>query len=202
MRQSIIEGYAEDASLLIQSFEAISSAALLSHVVRFIPKTPCNIIEIGAGTGRDAAWLASKGHTVTAVEPVFEFREAGKSLHTSSSISWLNDSLPLLNHVNKQNEQYELALLISVWQHVPDKEKLTSLTRLRSLLTKGGQLIISIRNGAGSTKRQCFPTTATETIMLAQQCGFELVMSKNVSSAQKQNIAAKVTWTWLVFSIS
>ena len=49
MEQSVINGYAEDASFLIQSFEAISSPDLLLHVSEFIPDYACRIIEIGAG---------------------------------------------------------------------------------------------------------------------------------------------------------
>jgi len=200
MEQSVINGYAEDASFLIQSFEAISSPDLLLHVSEFIPDYACRIIEIGAGTGRDAAWLASKGIDVLAVEPVSEFREAGKLLHPSPQIEWINDSLPSLSKILQRNERYELALLVSVWQHVPKKSKLASLTNLRSILGKDGKLIISVRNGPGSIKRKCYPTSAKETIEFAQQCGFKLITSRNADSVQSINQRAKVTWTWLVFT--
>lgn len=200
MEQSVINGYAEDASFLIQSFEAISSPDLLLHVSEFIPDYACRIIEIGAGTGRDAAWLASKGIDVLAVEPVSEFREAGKLLHPFPQIEWINDSLPSLSKILQRNERYELALLVSVWQHVPKKSKLTSLTNLRSILGKNGKLIISVRNGPGSIKRKCYPTSAKETIEFAQQCGFKLITSRNADSVQSINQRAKVTWTWLVFT--
>jgi len=114
MEQSVINGYAEDVSFLIQLFEAISSPDLLAHVLDVIPNYKCRVIEIGAGTGRDAAWLASKGLDVSAVEPVSEFREAGKLLHPSPQIEWFNDSLPSLSRILQQNELYELALLVSV----------------------------------------------------------------------------------------
>ena len=160
MEQAVISGYSEDASYLISSFESISSPELLSHVLKFIPDSKCRILEIGAGTGRDAAWLASKGHDVLAVEPVSEFREAGKSLHPSSQIEWIDDSLPSLSQLLQLNENYELVLLISVWQHVPKEDKLVSLKNLRSILNKDARLIISVRNGPGSIKRKCYPTNA------------------------------------------
>lgn len=200
MEQSVINGYAEDASFLIQSFEAISSSDLLSHVSDFIPNSKCRVIEIGAGTGRDAAWLASKGSNVLAVEPVSEFREAGKSLHPSPQIEWFNDSLPSLSGIIQRNELYELALLISVWQHVPKKEKLASLISLRSILCKDGKLIISVRNGPGSIKRKCYPTSAIQTIDFAQQCNFKLIFSHNAESVQVSNQKSNITWTWLVFT--
>ncbi len=202
MEQSIIDGYVEEADVLIPSYEAISSSNLLSHVSEFIPQSKCRIIEIGAGTGRDAAWLVSNGHDVLAVEPVSAFREAGIALHQSPKIEWLNDSLPSLYHTKERNEQYDLALLISVWQHIPKGEKHSSLTSLRSIIRNSGTLIISVRNGPGSSKRKCYPTSAKETINIARQCGFNLVTNREANSVQKNNQAANVTWSWLVFCAS
>lgn len=202
MEQHIIDGYVEDASFLIPSFEAIPSSDLLANVVDFIPDYNCRVIDIGAGTGRDAAWLASQGLNVSAIEPVSEFRQAGKSLHPSALIEWFNDSLPSLSLITQLNEKYELALLISVWQHVPESEKITSLTNIHSILNENGRLIISVRNGPGSINRKCYATSAEETITQAQQCGFKLIFSCNALSAQKGNIKSKVTWTWLVFNLS
>jgi len=202
MEQCVIDGYIEDSRFLIQSFEAISSPDLLSHVLDFIPNSNCRVIEIGAGTGRDAAWLASKGLNVLAVEPVSEFREAGKSLHPSPLIEWFNDSLPSLSQIIQQKKSYQLALLISVWQHVPTDDKIASLTNLHSILDKKGKLIISVRNGLGAINRKCYPTSAKETISIAQQCGFKLVFSTDALSAQKSNKKSNVTWSWLVFEVA
>ena len=43
-------------------FEAIRSEELLSPVIDLLPSTPCEVADIGAGTGRDAAWLVSQGN--------------------------------------------------------------------------------------------------------------------------------------------
>ena len=42
-----------------------------------LPVTPAAILDIGAGTGRDAAWLAELGHDVIAVEPVQAMMQEG-----------------------------------------------------------------------------------------------------------------------------
>jgi 2-polyprenyl-3-methyl-5-hydroxy-6-metoxy-1,4-benzoquinol methylase len=199
MEQCVIDGYVENSSFLIQSFEAISSPDLLRHVLSFIPSSNCSVLEIGAGTGRDAAWLASKGFNVSAVEPVAEFREAGKLLHPSPLIEWFNDSLPSLFKIIQQKNTYQLVLLISVWQHVPKNDKFASLTNLHSILEHNGRLIISVRNGPGAIKRKCYPTSVKETISIAKHCGFKLIFSRNALSAQSSNNKSNVTWDWLVF---
>ena len=57
MYQEIIDGYATDAASLIPAFEAFSSETLLAPVIELIPKAGM-VLDTGAGTGRDASWLA------------------------------------------------------------------------------------------------------------------------------------------------
>jgi S-adenosylmethionine-dependent methyltransferase len=41
----------------------------------FLPKKPQHILDIGGGSGPDAAWLASLGHSITLIEPSDEQRD-------------------------------------------------------------------------------------------------------------------------------
>ncbi|WP_390616376.1 class I SAM-dependent methyltransferase [Maricurvus nonylphenolicus] len=198
MEDCIINGYAEDSELLIQSFESINSVELLSHVSDYIPNKGA-LIDVGAGTGRDAACIASSELKVLAVEPVLEFRTAARQLHLSPNIEWIDDSLPHLSKVCSLNDTFDAALLVSVWQHVKSEDKASCLRTLRSILNVGGKLIISVRSGPGSPKRKCYPTTPQETSELAGHCGFDLLASHEASSLQKTNQKAGVKWTWLVF---
>ncbi len=75
-------------------------------------------MDIGAGTGRDAAWLASLSHTVVATEPVDALREAGMARRASPNISWVKDGLPELSYVLALGQVFDLVLLCAVWQHV------------------------------------------------------------------------------------
>lgn len=198
---SIIDGYTEDAEYLIPSFESINSSELLSHVSEYIPKSG-RLVEIGAGTGRDAAWLASNELKVLAVEPVAKFRCVGKKLHTSSNIDWIDDSLPTLSKVRSLEKFYDAALLVSVWQHIKPDDIYASLENLRSILNQDAKLIMSLRLGPGSLKRKCYATSPQETVRLAEQCGFTLVASYSADSVQKSNQNAGVTWVWLVFEVN
>ena len=199
MEESIINGYVQDADFLIEAYEAISSVNVLSYVSEFIPPNASNIIDIGAGTGRDAAWLASKGHDVLAVEPVGEFRQAGANIHSSSNITWLNDSLPCLSQVISNGQLYDLALLVAVWHHIPNEEKLASLNNARRVLNENGVLILSVRNGPGTLSRTCYSFSAKQTIGLANRCNLTLIANQAAQSVQKHNQESNVSWHWLVF---
>lgn len=198
--RSSISGYAANADYLIPAYEAISTPDVFTHVLDFLPKQPARIIEIGAGTGRDAAWLASQSHQLTAVEPVEKFREAGMFLHPSPLIQWIDDRLPFLPHVLESQEAFDLVLLVSVWQHLAPEERPASMANLSKLLSPCGRIIMSIRHGLGSSDRECFPATAAETIELASQNGLKILAQRSAESVQIKNRLAGVTWTWLVLS--
>ena len=55
--------------------------------------------DIGAGTGRDANWLAEQGWEVLAVEPS-KFRELGEE-NSNPRVTWLDDTLPDLQKLRR-----------------------------------------------------------------------------------------------------
>ena len=87
-------GYAEQAEDLVAKYEAIDFAAKHGAVLPFLPAAPASVLDIGAGTGADAAWLAARGYRVVAVEPTAALRSRAMALHPSPAIEWIDDSLP------------------------------------------------------------------------------------------------------------
>lgn len=89
--QDVLEGYAAVATAdFIAAYDGLSPEIIYEHVIDLFPDRSITIADIGAGTGRDAAWFAAKGHDVLAIEPVRELREAGQALHPAANISgWM-----------------------------------------------------------------------------------------------------------------
>ena len=82
---------------LIAGYDTLPPEQIYAAVRDFLPRAPSRIADIGAGTGRDAAWLAEQGHRVLAVEPVRAFREAGVALH-GGQVEWLDEEHILYKH--------------------------------------------------------------------------------------------------------
>jgi protein-L-isoaspartate O-methyltransferase len=82
------EGYAREAAQLIARYESVPQEQKHRKVAHLIAGEPRSVLDIGAGSGADAAWYASLGHRVVAVEPVDEPRRAAMTLHPSPSIEW------------------------------------------------------------------------------------------------------------------
>lgn len=198
MISDILTRYAASADNLIARFEAIPSEQHLSPVIDLLPARASRIADIGAGTGRDAAWLTKKGHQVAAVEPVDELREAGMQLHPEESISWINDCLPDLVALRRL-QPFDLVLLSAVWHHLQNSERQAALRQLRTIVAKGGLLIISLRHGGKEHEGFVFPVSTDETIAMAERESFELLRQRQTGPMQERSRAAGVQWTWLVF---
>jgi SAM-dependent methyltransferase len=193
----VLRGYAAHAGRLIPQFEALSSEDVLGAVLDLLPSQPSRVLEIGAGTGRDAAWLAGRGHAVLAVEPVDELREAGRALHASPSIEWVDDRLPDLVRIAARAERYDLVLSVAVWQHLRPEDHMRAAANLAALVAPNGRLIVSIRHGPGSPERTCYPASPDDFIRAAEGAGLDLLANRHAESIQPRNQDAGVTWTWL-----
>ena len=196
---NVLQGYAEDAPELVDRFESLSTDAILAPVRDLLPCSPCRILDVGAGTGRDAAWFARQGHEVVAVEPVAGLRSAGIERHPCAGLVWIDDRLPDLEAVAATGVRFDLILLDGVWQHLPPPDHPRGLDALAALLAPGGKLILSVRHGPGAANRPCFPADVEALIAEADRLCLSLLRRQSAPSIQEANRLAGVTWTWLAF---
>lgn len=196
-RPEVLRGYADVAAELIPRFEALRPLDVLGPVAALLPKLPSRILDVGAGTGRDAAWLVESGHHVVAVEPVDELREAGMRLHPSEQIKWVNDELPSLETLQNDAAGYDLVLVAGVWQHLLPKDHRQALRVLADKVQPRGRLIISLRHGPGPASRPCYPADPDCVVAYAEDAGLRLQMRCFAPSIQQGNRDLGVTWTWV-----
>lgn len=196
MSDAII-GYEEDAVKLIPRYNAISCDELFSVVLNVFPTSPASIIDIGAGTGRDAAWLAQKGHNVLAVEPVEAFRRVGAETFPFANVRWIDDRLPSLEASIAQGETFDFGLMSGVWQHLSPEERTPALNAISQLIKPDGTFLMSVRHGPGVNNRPVFKSERQATIDLILSQGFEITQINFRPSVQSENIARGVMWTWI-----
>jgi SAM-dependent methyltransferase len=193
----ILAGYSRDSADLIPRFEALRTPDVLAPAMALLPDRPSRILDVGAGTGRDSAWFARRGHAVVAVEPVPELRHAGMDLHRHANLAWLDDSLPRLAALAGKRSQFDLVLAVGVWQHLRPARQPEALATLAALLAPAGRLILSVRHGPGAPARPCFPADVDAMIAWGQAAGLELRLRREAESVQQRNRDAGVSWTWL-----
>jgi SAM-dependent methyltransferase len=196
VRVSGTEHYAEEAPDLLQRYESISFTDTHRSVMHLIPKSPCHVLDIGAGTGRDAAGFAALGHRVVAVEPTEEMRRGAMAMHPSPLIEWLDDGLPDLAILLARGEQFDVVMLSAVWMHLDERQRRRAIPNVAALVRAGGAMIMTLRHGPVPPGRRMFEVSAEETIGLAQPVGFRCVLNRQAESSLRQ---PGVTWTRLAF---
>jgi SAM-dependent methyltransferase len=199
-RVSGTEGYAEEAGELFKSYESLLAADVHRAVLHLIPTAPSHILDIGSGTGRDAAWFAAQGHRVVAVEPTDALRLPAMALHPSPRIEWLNDSLPDLASLRRRGERFDVVMLTAVWMHLDAQQRRQAMPNVAALVRAGGAVIMMIRHGPVPAGRRMFEVSPEETIELAQTQGLHPVLNLRMESSQEANRIAGITWTNLAFA--
>lgn len=126
-------------------------------------------LDVGAGSGRDAAWLAELGFDVVAAEPEAGMRRAAVLHHPEAAVRWVDDRLPGLERVHALGLSFDLILLAAVWQHVAPADRQRAFRRLATLIAPGGVLVITLRHGAAPPGRSMHEVTLGELEMLARQ---------------------------------
>jgi len=190
------QGYADEADRLVTSYEELTFEGVQREVLHLIPTAPCRTLDIGAGTGRDAAALAARGHYVTAMEPTAELRAHGQRLHRSPNIVWGDDSLPELKTLRAAGARFDLVMATAVWMHLDDGERAAAMRNVAALVAPGGRLLMSLRYGPVPPGRRMFAVPAEETIAQAAEGGLSLIHRSNREDMKGRD---DVTWTVLAF---
>lgn len=192
-------GYAENAAELISRYESLTFPQKHQALLELVPGRCSRVLDVGAGTGGDAGWLAERGHEVVAVEPTAEFRNYASTRYPSRRIEWVDDCLPDLAAVVGRRQSFGLIVVSAVWMHLDREERAAAMRVLESLLSPGGLLYISLRHGPIPDGRTMFDVTPAETVADGEASGLEVVLNRCEASAQAMNRQAGITWSQLAF---
>jgi SAM-dependent methyltransferase len=176
-RTDPISIYGENAEALAERYEAVSSEAMLAPVLAALPLPAAGrmALDIGAGTGRDAAWLAGLGYQVVAAEPAAGMRRVAATRHGDIGIRWLDDALPALDRTHALSLSFDIILLSAVWQHILPADRGRAFRKIATLLKPGATLIMTLRNGPAPAEMEMHSTSTTEIEGFARTCGLEVL---------------------------
>jgi SAM-dependent methyltransferase len=197
-RISGTEGYAEEAELLVRQYESIRFADAQRRVMHLFPTVPARVLDIGAGTGRDAAGFAALGHSVVAVEPTAELRVKAMELHPSPRIEWVDDGLPELATIVRRGTPFDVVMLTAVWMHLDAEQRRRAMPVVARLVAPGGKMMLSQRHGPIPPGRRMFDVSADETIGLAEAEG--MVAMLRIQHDDSTLRRPGVSWDRLVFA--
>lgn len=173
--QTIIAPYIREAEQLAKRYESVSFEDVHGGLIALIPGTPGVVLDVGAGSGRDAAWFARRGHKVIAVEPAGSLRQLAGHLHHEPNIRWVDAALPELAEVAVLGMRYDIIWLSAVWMHLPPSQRDPAMHKMAALLKPRGRVFVSLRHGPKPPGRVIYKVTVEEVSTLARPCGLATV---------------------------
>jgi SAM-dependent methyltransferase len=194
-----IAAYDAQALRLVAEYEALDPNDYRATYSTLIPAGAGRLaLDVGAGSGRDAAWLASLGFDVVAVEPASGMREAGQRLHSEAQIRWLDDRLPALEATHALGLSFDIILLSAVWQHVAGSDRSRAFRKLCTLLKPGGLLVITLRHGPAPADRPMHPVSTGEVEAFAREHGLAVIKAERAPATP---LRPGVTWTTMCLAL-
>ncbi|ERB67319.1 hypothetical protein N779_00770 [Vibrio coralliilyticus OCN008] len=129
--------YEKNAIKLAKQYDSLKFESVHKSWSAYWPNSGVKVLDVGAGSGRDARWFSERGCSVVAIEPSQYLREIGKQ-NCSDKVVWLADSLPSLEQAICLVEQYDVVLLSAVWMHLPVNQRDMAIRVLSNLLSDNG----------------------------------------------------------------
>lgn len=189
--------YGAYADAFIERYESVAFEDVHRELIARLPRYHAWVLDVGAGSGRDAAALAGDfHHRVVAVEPCLPMREGAIARHPHPNIRWIDDRLPTLTGVRCLNESFDLILLSAVWMHVHPDERDEAIGNLAALMRPGANLAVSFKSLPDGA-RGMWPVDARELERQAHNAGLDLVASSE--SADRLGREG-ITWSTLIFT--
>ena len=187
---------------LSKTFEQVHQS-WLNYLTPVLNKKDARILDLGAGAGRDSKYMAEQGASnnvsITAIEPALTLAQLGKQQTQGLNVRWLQDSLPDLHAVTKQEVSFDLILLSAVWMHIPDSQRSRSLRKLANLLKPGGKLVISLRHGPSGDERNMFDVCSDRLLQRGKKCGLlPLLVTENHKDVLEREA---VSWQTVVLQL-
>jgi SAM-dependent methyltransferase len=193
-----IRWYEANAEDLSRRYESVAAETVHGWLVDLLPAAPALVLDVGAGTGRDAAWLVSRGLEVVAVEPSARMNAEGQRLHPAPAIRWVVDTLPGLGRIIHLGLSFDLILLSAVWMHIAPVDRARAFRKLITLLKPGGRLAITLRHGPAEPERGIYAVSQAEVEALSRTHG---AFIERVADSKDELGRGAVTWTQIAIRL-
>ncbi len=121
--------------------------------------TPGRALDLAAGEGRNAIWLARRGWQVTAVDFSQAGLDKGRQLAGDLAIEWVRGDAVTGAGLDQRQDQYDLVVI--AYLQLPASERRAAVRRAFELLADGGTFLLVAHDTTNLTEGVGGPQDAT-----------------------------------------
>lgn len=147
MDASTLNFYARNAADIAQRYEQVQSPLQAKFPMAFAKEA--RVLDIGCGSGRDAALLQTLGCNVYGVEPTQALREVAMAAHPGLIGRISDGALPNLGL--PFGGEFDGVLCCAVLMHLPQHQLFDAAFAIRKVLKSHGRLLISLPLSRGES---------------------------------------------------
>lgn len=139
MNKPAIDYFNDRAEELARQYNALDRAKVHADLLALLPEgRALKVLDVGAGSGADAAMFADRGHEVMACEPADALRKTGEEAFKNKNIKWNAEVLPDMDAASSAAAPFDVVTSVGVLQYVSEENRASSLSKMFSLAAKGG----------------------------------------------------------------
>ena len=90
-----------------ERYESVAAEQINAWLLDLLPKRRAVGLDVGAGSGRDKAWLTSLGHEVVAADPSAAIRAQARRWPPELGVQYLPDRLPELTKMFRTGSSFD-----------------------------------------------------------------------------------------------
>lgn len=184
--------YERDPKAFADRYDSVTFEEVHPHLLPYLPSSG-RVLDVGAGSGRDARFMAARGLKVTAIEPSAGLRVLGA--RTCDSVIWIDDRLPDLERISEKTERFDLVLCSAVLMLVAPMDLKNSFATLARVLAPAGKLAINLRTPLPDEPPGIFfDHSDNEVLAAAEAAGF-----KCLHRAEAKDALGRSGYNWRSF---
>lgn len=179
MDEATISYYSKNAQTVAERYESVVSSLSESFSEAFKPKS--KLLDVGCGSGRDLALLATLGHECFGVDATPKFVDLSQSLHPELKSRVQHASLPDL--VPPFGGDFDGVLCSAVLMHIAESELVPAALSIKRCLKNHGRLLYSVPSkrldvvteNRDANGRLFVPDQSDRLQKIFEQLGFSLI---------------------------
>jgi SAM-dependent methyltransferase len=204
MDQPTVEYYDRNAGLCGTRYESGDMSHLDHLLLRHLPETGARVLELGCGSGREAAFLLQSGYDVHGVDASEGMIAEALRRHPELAGRLSRDAVPLPESSRLLSETFNAVLAIALLMHVPDSELFETILQWKRMLRPFGVVFVSVSTGRsvgedsrGQEGRLFRERPAEQLQLLFERLGFRLAARYQIPDP----LRAGLLWSSLVFQL-